>query len=88
MEVMRSDGHLLANNVEGVGSIPPPLSQGLCQDSTSRPFKHQMDNELKTHSMDMAPSLLRKDVVPHQNLGGTSLTRIWAKTYKKIMGLN
>jgi len=85
---VRSDGHLLANNVEGVGSVLPPLSQGLRQDSTDRPLRHQMDNELKTHNMNMAWSLLRKDVVPHQNLVGTSPTRIWAKTYKKIMGLN
>ena len=76
MEVVRSDGHLSANNVKGVGSGPPPLSQGLCQDNTSKPLLHQMDNELKTRSKDMPPSLLNKDVVPYQDLAGTSPTRI------------
>ena len=76
MEVVTSDGHLPARNVEGVGSVLPPLSQGLCQDNTGRPLRHQIDNELKTHSIDIAPRLLVQNVVPHQDLAGTSPTKI------------
>ena len=85
---MGSDDHLPANNVEGVGSVPPPLSQGLHQDSTGRPLRHQTDNRLKTRSTDMAPSLLSKDVVPHQDLAGTPLPEYGAETCKKRMELN
>ena len=58
VEVIRSDGHLPASNVEGVGSIPPPLNQGLCQDSTGRPLEHQTDDWLETHNIDIALRLL------------------------------
>lgn len=77
MEVMGSDGHLLANNVEGVGSVPPPLSQQLRQGNTSRPLRHQMDNRLETHSIDMTSSLLSQEGVPHQDPASATPTRIW-----------
>ena len=77
VEVVRSDGHLSASNVEGEGSVPPPFSQGKRQDSTGRPLRHQMDNEPETHSTNMAPSLLSQDRVPHQDSTGATLTRIW-----------
>ena len=74
---MRNDSHLPANNVEDVGSVLPPLSQGLRQDNTSRPFGHQTHNGLRTHSTDISPSLLIQNGVPHQNLACTSPTEIW-----------
>ena len=61
---MRSDGHLSTKNMEGVGSVPPLLSQGLHQDNTGRPLGHQMDNGLETRSMDIAMSLLIQNGVP------------------------
>ena len=35
MEIMRSHCHLPISNVKGVGSLPPPFSQGLHQDGAS-----------------------------------------------------
>lgn len=74
---MRSDGHFQANNVEGVGTIPPPLSHGLRQDYVGKPLRHQTDNRLETRSMDMTPSLLGQDGVPHRDLANATSTRIW-----------
>ena len=36
VEIMGSHGYLSISNVEGVGSVPPPFSQALHQDGTSR----------------------------------------------------
>ena len=74
---MRSDGHLQASNVEGVGSIPPPLSQGLHQDSVGKPLKHQIENRLEIRNMDMTLSLLSQDGIPHQDSVGATPTKIW-----------
>ena len=88
VEVIRSDGHLPANNMEGMGSVPPTLSQCLRQDSIGRPLKHQTDDWLKTYSIDIASSLFVQDGVPYQDLVGTSPIRIWGWDLQKRMGLD
>ena len=36
VEVVGSHNHIPVSNIEGVGSVPPPLSQSLHQNGTSR----------------------------------------------------
>lgn len=76
VEVIRSDGHLPANNVEGMGSVPSPLGQGLRQGSTGKPLRDQMNNGLKTRSMDLTLSFLSYEGVPHQDSAGATPTEI------------
>ena len=42
------------------------LAKVYTQDNTGRPLKHQVDDGLKTRNMDVALSLLGKDVVLYQ----------------------
>ena len=62
---MRSHGHLPLNDMEGMGSVPLPLSQHLPQQTTSRALKKKGHKWLK----DGFPyPLLPEPLFPNDNI--------------------
>lgn len=64
VKIIVSYQHLLASNMGGVGSVPPPLSQALHQDGTRNGLWQQTDDGLKARSPYVAIGLLGHDLIP------------------------
>ena len=58
VKVMRSHCLLPISNMKGVGSIPPPLCQGLHQNGAGCGLQQQTDDRLKAHSAYVALCLV------------------------------
>ena len=60
VKVIRSHRHLLLGDMKGMGSVPPPLNEALCQGSTRSLFRKKNDDKLKAHLIDITPGFVDK----------------------------